>query len=274
MSSTMKYALFALLFLLAANPAHADLVKREVTYKDGKTVLKGYYVYDNATKSPMPGILVIHEWWGNNEYSRGRAEQLAGLGYAAFAVDMYGDGKTAANPDEAQKLSKPFYDDRGLMLRRAEAGLKALKDQTQVDRTRLGVIGYCFGGAVALEMARRGEDVKGVVSFHGNLASPEPAEPGRVKAQVLVLNGDDDKFVSKEEKETFAKEMTAAGVTYRSVDYPGATHAFTNPAATEMGEKFKLPIAYNESADKQSWEEMKKFFALLFAEKPASPPTP
>ena len=267
----MKYAFVALALTLLAAPAQAALVKKDITYQDGDTKLIGHYVYDDAVKGPMPGVVVIPEWWGNNHYSKGRADQLAGLGYAALAIDMYGDGKNAADPAEATKISKPFYDDRSLMLRRGEAGLKTLEAQGEVDKTRLGIIGYCFGGAVALEMARRGEDVKGVVSFHGNLSSPEPAEAGRVKAQVLALNGDDDKFVSKEEKENFTKEMTAAGVTFRTVDYPGATHAFTNPGATEIGKKFNLPIAYNESADKQSWDEMQKFFAGLFAVKPATP---
>ena len=267
----MRAVIFALLVILAATPAEAKLVTKDITYKDGDTELTGHYAYDDAAKAPMPGIVVVHEWWGNNDYSKHRAEQLAGLGYAALAIDMYGTSKTAANPDEAGKMSKPFYDDRSLMLRRAQTGLKTLSDQPEVDKSRLGVIGYCFGGAVALEMARRGEDVKGVVSFHGNLAAPEAAEAGRVKAQVLVLNGGDDKFVSQQERENFTKEMTAAGVTFRVVDYPGATHAFTNPDATETGKKFKLPIEYNESADKQSWDEMKKFFERLFAEKPATP---
>lgn len=267
----MKYALLVLAALVLATPAKAALVTRDITYQDGDTKLTGHYTYDDAVKGPRPGVLVVHEWWGNNDYSKHRAEQLAGLGYAAFALDMYGDGKTADNPDAATKLSKPFYDDRSLMLRRAEAGLKTLEDQPEVDKSRLGVIGYCFGGAVALQMARSGEDVKGVVSFHGNLSSPEQAVAGRVKAQVLALNGGDDKFVPQQERDNFVKEMKDAGVTFRSIDYPGAVHAFTNPAATDLGKKFNLPIAYNESADKQSWEEMKKLFATLFAEKPATP---
>jgi dienelactone hydrolase len=266
----MKYALLALAALLLATPAQAALVTKDITYQDGDTKLVGHYAYDDANKGPMPGVVVVHEWWGNNDYSKHRAEQLAGLGYAAFAIDMYGDGKTVDNPTDATKISKPFYDDRSLMLRRAEAGLKTLEAQPEVDKSRLGVIGYCFGGAVALQVARSGEDVKGVVSFHGNLSTSEPAEAGRVKAQVLALNGGDDKFVSKEERDNFTKEMTKAGVTFRTVDYPGAVHAFTNPAATDIGKKFNIPVAYNESADKQSWDEMKKFFATLFAQKPAA----
>lgn len=271
----MKYALFALTLVLLASPARAALVHKDINYKDGDTALTGYYVYDDAVKTPMPGIVVIHEWWGNNDYSKHRADMLAGLGYAAFALDMYGTGKQAATPDEATRMSKPFYDDRRLMMRRAEAGLSVLESQPQVDKTRMGAVGYCFGGAAALELARHGsDDLKGVVSFHGNLATPDPAKPGAVKAEVLALNGADDKFVSKDEREKFAKEMTDAKAKFQSIDYPGATHAFTNPAATELGKKFNLPIAYNETADKQSWEEMTKFFARLFGTAETAPATP
>jgi dienelactone hydrolase len=258
------FPLVAALLLAAASPVAAAVVTKDIVYKDGDTELTGHFAYDDQAKGPMPGVLVIHEWWGNNAYSRRRAEQLAGLGYAAFALDMYGSGKQGATPAEATALSKPFYDDRALMVRRAEAGLAVLERQPQVDKTRVGAIGYCFGGAVALSLARHGDDLKGVVSFHGNLSSPEPAKKGVVKAEVLALNGADDKFVSAAEKDGFDKEMTAAGVKHLSVDYPGATHAFTNPAATDMGKEFNIPIAYNESADRQSWDEMKGFFARLF----------
>jgi dienelactone hydrolase len=256
--------LIAALALFAAAPASAAIVTRDIVYKDGDTGLTGHFAYDDAIKTPVPGVLVIHEWWGNNDYSRHRAEQLAGLGYAAFALDMYGTKKIAANPDEASKLSTPFHNDPALMVRRAEAGLRALEAQPQVDKTRVGAIGYCFGGSVALALARHGEDLKGVVSFHGNLATPTPAQPGHVKAEVLALNGADDQFVKKDEKDAFAREMTTAGVTYKSIDYPGATHAFTNPDATAIGKKFNLPIAYNADADHKSWDEMKAFFAQLF----------
>lgn len=265
----MTIRIFALLLALAFSaPAAAEIVTKEVPYKDGETALTGYFAYDDAATAPLPGVIVIHEWWGHNEYARKRAEMLAKLGYAAFAIDMYGAGKSAATPDEAKALSSPFYENRALMHTRALAGLAALKGQPQVDATRLGAAGYCFGGTVALELARRGEDLKGVVSFHGGLSAPERAEPGRVKAQVLALNGGDDKMVQQEEKDNFIAEMKAAGVNFKSIDYPGATHAFTNPKATEIGERFGLPVAYNESADRQSWEEMGKFFARLFAAKP------
>jgi len=253
--------------LFAATPASAALVTKDITYKDGNVTLTGHYAYDDAAKAPVPGVIVVPEWWGDNDYAHRRADQLAGLGYAAFAIDMYDNNKIAADPKEATALSKPFYDDRALMVRRAEAGLQTLEAQPQVDKTRLGAIGYCFGGAVALSLARNGDDLKGVVSFHGNLATPTPAVKGKVKAEVLALNGADDQFVKPDEKAGFVKEMMSAGVIYKSIEYPGATHAFTNPDATAMGKKFNLPIAYNADADKKSWDEMKAFFARLFAKK-------
>lgn len=261
--------LLALLLLFSA-PARAELVAKEIAYKDGDVALTGYYVYDSAFTAPLPGVIVVHEWWGHNDYARRRADQLAGLGYAAFAVDMYGAGKIASNPQEATALSKPFYDDRKLMVSRAQAGLDTLLAQPQVDKTRLGAVGYCFGGTVALEMARKGVDLKGVVSFHGGLATPERAEPARVKAQVLALNGGADQMVKQEERDNFVSEMKSAGVTFKTVDYPDALHAFTNPKATEIGERFKIPVAYNADADKKSWAEMETFFARLF--KPAAAP--
>lgn len=260
----MTVRILALLLALAfSTPASAAIVTKEVPYKDGETELTGYFAYDDAATAPLPGVIVVHEWWGHNEYARKRAEMIAGLGYAAFAIDMYGTGKSAATPDEAKSLSSPFYENRALMHSRAVAGLNALKAQPQVDAARLGAVGYCFGGTVALELARRGEDLKGVVSFHGGLSAPERAEPGRVKAQVLALNGGDDPMVRQEEKDNFVAEMKAAGVNFKSIDYPGATHAFTNPKATEIGERFSLPVAYNEAADQKSWEEMKKFLGRL-----------
>jgi len=260
------YLLFALL-LLAATTARAELVAKEIKYKDGEVELTGYYVYDDAFTAPLPGMIVVHEWWGHNDYARRRADQLAGLGYAAFALDMYGTGKMGMNPAEATALSKPFYEDRKLMVSRAEAGLNTLLAQPQVDATRTGAVGYCFGGTVALEMARKGIDLKGVAAFHAGLSTPERAEPARVKAQVLALNGGADEMVKQEERDNFVAEMKAAGVTFKSVDYPGALHAFTNPKATEIGERFKIPVAYDADADKKSWAEMEAFFARLFKPK-------
>lgn len=272
----MKNVLIALVLLAAtAAPADAKVVTKEVPYKDGAVSLVGYYAYDDSTARPRPGVIVIHEWWGHNAYARRRAEQLAELGYEAFAVDMYGANRSASNPEEAKKLSAPFYADRGLMHSRALAGLNKLKTMPNVDGSRMAAVGYCFGGTVALEMARRGEDLRGVVSLHGGLATPERAEPGRVTAHVLVLNGGADEMVSEKERNNFVAEMKAAGVNFKNVVYPDATHAFSNPKATEIGKRFNLPIAYNEAADKKSFEEEKSFLARVFkprAEEPVETP--
>lgn len=245
-------------------PTEAALITQNVVYKDGDTELTGYLAYDDSLTTPAPGILVMQEWWGLNDYIKGRAEQLAKLGYVAFAPDMYGTGKQAATVEEAQNLSSPFYTDPEMMRRRAKAGLDVLSAQPQTDKNNLAAIGYCFGGTAALELARSGADIKGVVSFHGGLATGKPATPGTVKAQILALNGGNDPFVPQEQKDAFAAEMKNAGVTLRSIDYPGATHAFTNPAATERGKKFGLPLAYDADADKKSWDEMLAFFTSIF----------
>lgn len=255
-----------------ATTAEAKIVTREISYKDGSTPLTGYFVYDDAARRPMPGVLVVHEWWGLSDNIKNKAEKLAALGYAAFAADMYGNGKFGNTPEEAQALATPFYKDPGLMVRRAEAGLAVLKEQPQVDAARLGAIGYCFGGSVALQLARSGEDILGVVSFHGGLKTSEPAEPGRVKAQVLALNGGADTLVPPSERANFKKEMADAGVTFKTVEYPDALHAFTNPKATEIGKRFDMPVAYNADADEKSWAEMQGFFKRLFSARPVAAP--
>lgn len=266
---------YLIIFLLLAAPARAALVTQEVSYQDGDTTLSGYLAYDDALpRAAMPGVVIVHEWWGHNDYARQRADQIARLGYYAFALDMYGKGRMAATPQEAGTLSRPFYDDRALMRARAQAGVNALKGLMlkTTDNANSGdniaVIGYCFGGTVALELARGGADIRGAVSFHGGLATPDPAKPGAVKARVLALNGGADPLVTQEEKDAFEKEMTDAGVTYKSIDYPGALHAFTNPEATETGRKFNMPVAYNAEADKQSFAELETFLKDLF---PATP---
>lgn len=260
----MKKFLPLIAFLLFTTTAEAALITKDIVYKDGDTELTGYLVYDDAITTPVPGVLVIQEWWGLNDYIKGRAQQLAKLGYVAFAPDMYGTGKQADTPEIAQSLSKPFYEDPVVMRNRVKAGLDILTAQTQVDKNNIAAIGYCFGGTAALELARSGAAIKGVVSFHGGLDTKAPATIGDIKAEVLALNGGDDPFVPEAQKDAFNKEMTDAGAHFKSINYPGATHAFTNPAATERGKKFNLPIAYNEEADKKSWDEMISFFGKIF----------
>ena len=218
----------------------------EVVYRAGDTELKGYLAYDDARKGKRPGVLVVHEWWGHNEYARKRARMLAALGYTALAVDMYGDGRQASHPEEAGQFA-------------AEVRKNLLLEKARFD----AAIGYCFGGGVVLEMARAGEDLAGVVSFHGTLATANPAQPGAVKAKLLVLTGADDPFVPAEQVAQFKKEMDAAGADYRVVSYPGAKHAFTNPDADGYGKKFGLPLEYNATADRESWQAMQEFFVTV-----------
>lgn len=229
---------------------------------DGKTY-KGYVVYDSAKKGKRPGILVVHEWWGLNDYARSRAKQLAELGYIAMAVDMFGDGKTGDNPIAAQELATPFYKNPALSKTRLDAALNKLKEYPETDTANIAAIGYCFGGFVVLNAAKLGANLKGVVSFHGGLGGV-PVKKDLIKAKILVCHGEADEFVNKE-VEPFKKSMDSAGVYYTFKSYPDATHAFTNPDATENGKKFNMPIKYNAAADSASWKDMKEFFNQIFS---------
>jgi dienelactone hydrolase len=236
---------------------------RTVEYNAQGVVMKGYLAYDENIKGKRPGILVVHEWWGLNEYARKRARMLAELGYSALAVDMFGEGKQAAHPDDAGKFSSDLMKNFDVAKARFVAAMDFLKQQPTTDPARLAAIGYCFGGGVVLNLAREGVDLRGVVSFHGSLKGVRPAQPGNVKAKVLVLHGADDKFIPPDQIEAFKQEMTAAGADFKFVSYPGAVHSFTNPDATGMGKKFNMPIAYDEKADKASWNETKGFLATV-----------
>ena len=251
------------LFLVATS-AQAALKGEEVSYKAGDTVLKSYLVYDDAIAGQRPAVLVVHEWWGHNEYARKRARMLAELGYTALAVDMYGDGKQADHPEHAGKFASEVMKNMEIAKARFQAGMRLLREHKTVNPQKIAAIGYCFGGAIVLEMARLGTDLNGVVSFHGSLGTANPAKPSSVKAKVLVLNGATDPFVSPEQIAQFKKEMDSAGVDYKFVSYEGAKHAFTNPDADTFGKKFNMPLEYNASADQQSWAEMQLFFKKIF----------
>jgi len=254
------------LFLIVAGYAWAkpDVEGREVSYTAEGIVMKGYLAYDKSIEGRRPGVLVVHEWWGLNDYARKRARMLAELGYTALAVDMYGEGKQAMHPDDAGKFSSELMKNFDVAKMRFMAALEFLKKQSTVDPERIAAIGYCFGGGVVLNMVRQGVDLKGVASFHGGLSAVRPAEPGVVKGRVLVLHGADDKFITAEQIDAFKNEMKNGGVDYRFVVYPGAAHGFTNPDADEYARKFNLPLRYNAEADKKSWEELKKFLAAIF----------
>jgi len=241
-----------------------ELTEQEVVYTSDSTTLKGFLVYNNNIKGKRPGVLVVHEWWGLNDYARERARMLAELGYTALALDMYGDGKTANHPEDAQKFAGAIFNNVKMGEDRFLAAYNFLKRQETVEPNNIAAAGYCFGGAVVLHMARIGTDLKAVASFHGGIQAITPAEEGKVKAFVLVCNGADDPFTTQEQIDAFKKEMDSAKVQYKFVNYPGAIHSFTSPVADSLGKKFNMPLAYNEKADKESWQEMKKVFKKVF----------
>lgn len=241
----------------------AKIKTEKITYMADTTTSLGFVAFDENKTGPRPVILIVPEWWGLNDYVKGRAKQLAELGYLAIAVDMYGNGKIAADPKEAQSLAMPFYANPKLAKSRLDAALTQAQKYPEADTSRVAVIGYCFGGAMALNAARLGEPYKGVVSFHGNLMGVKPKKE-LLTADVLVCHGAIDQFVPETEVAAFKKQMDSLKAPYTFKDYPGATHAFTNPDATATGKRFNMPIAYNEAADKNSWNDMKDFFAKIF----------
>lgn len=242
----------------------SELRSEEFTYKVDDVELTGYLVYDAKADQPRPGVLVVHEWWGHNEYVRNRAYMLAQQGYTALALDMYGDGKVADHPSDAQQFVAEVAGNMELMQTRFNAAHEILRNHESVDAEQIAAIGYCFGGGVVLAMAREGADLKGVASFHGTLATDSPAEEGAVKAKVLVLHGAEDPLVPPEQVEAFKAEMENAGADYKFIAYEGATHSFTDPGATEVGERFGMPLAYDQAADEQSWAELQDFFESIF----------
>jgi len=262
----MKTTAIVAVLLAGISTASAALQEEQVEYQAGDKTLKGYLVYDDALEMPRPGVLVVHEWWGLNDYARKRARMLAELGYTAFAVDMYGDGKTADHPDTAGRFSSEVRENWQQGKARFMAAYDLLAGHAKTDGERIGAIGYCFGGGVVLHMAREGVELEGVVSFHGSLGTDRPARPGEVRADVLVYNGAEDPFVTPEQIEAFKAEMESANVDYEFVSLAGAKHSFTNPGATENGEKFGLPLEYNAEADKKSWNGMKAFFDEVFVQ--------
>jgi dienelactone hydrolase len=257
----MIKAILISIFILLPLTALGAIKTQIIAYEDKDVSLEGYLAYDQNIKGTRPGVVVVHEWKGRNEYAERRARQLAELGYVAFALDMYGKGIIAKNTQEAAKFSSRYKKDRALMRRRAQAGLKTLLKQPQVDPDRIAAIGYCFGGTVVLELARSGADIDGVVSFHGNLDTPRPKDASDIKAQVLVLHGADDPYVPIEEVNAFTDEMKKGDVRWELIMYGNAVHAFTNPA---NGTDNSKGAAYNETADKRSWQAMQNFFSEIF----------
>jgi dienelactone hydrolase len=241
--------------------AAAKLHQQTVDYNQGGAVLSGYLAYDDAVAGLRPAVLVFHHWMGIDDYIRGRTDQLARMGYVAFAGDIYGKGVRPANTTEAGALATTYRNDRVLMRKRALAALDTLRLMPGVDVKRIAVIGYCFGGGVALELARSGADVAGVATFHGTLDTPHPEDAKNIKAKVLVMQGTDDPVAPLKQIGAFEDEMRGGGVDYEINLYGGAVHSFTQPMA---GNDPKTGNAYNPEADRRSWQAMNDFFAELF----------
>jgi dienelactone hydrolase len=257
----MKTLALTALFAMASFPIFADIKTETVEYKDGDTTLEGFLAYDDSIKEPRPGVLLVHDWTGLQDYAKERAKMVAGLGYVAFAADIYGKGVRPTDPKDCAEQAGKYKGDLPLLRRRVMLGLEELKKQKNVEPDKLAAIGFCFGGTSVLELARSGADVKGVVSFHGGLSTTMPAEGGTLKAKVLACHGADDPFVKPAEVAGFKKEMADAKADLKFIAYPGAVHSFTKK---EAGNDPSKGQAYNEAADKGSWAEMKKFFEEIF----------
>jgi dienelactone hydrolase len=256
-----KIALMLLATVFLAELGEANVHTETIVYKDGDRALEGYLAYPEGAGGPPPGVLVVHDWSGPGPYSRRRAEQLAETGLVAFAVDMYGQGVRPTTTEEKARQAGIYRSDRALMRTRARAGLDVLRANPKVDPNRIAAIGYCFGGGAALELARSGAPLAGVVSFHGNLDTTNPADAKAIRAKVLVFHGAEDPYVPSEQVAAFQAEMKHAGVDYQLIAYGGAVHAFTQK---EAGNDNSTGASYNEAADRRSWQAMMDFFAEVF----------
>jgi dienelactone hydrolase len=257
----MKQIIYLSLMLMMALTAFGEVKTKTILYTHGDTELLGYVAWDDDIEGERPGVLVVHEWTGLNDYTRSRARQLAELGYVAFAIDMYGKGVRPQTTEEAAEQAGIYRSDRELMRNRAEAGLEILRRTELSDDNRIAAIGYCFGGGVVLELARSGADISGVVSFHGNLDTPDPSDAEDVQCKVLVCHGAEDPHVGWDQVIDFIDEMSAADVDYQFVAYANAVHSFTNP---NSGDDPSSGVAYNAAADRRSWAHMQLFFEELF----------
>lgn len=257
----MKKLLLPLLVWAAAFSVHAKIVTQTVEYQQGDTTLEGFLAYDDAVSGPRPGVLIVHQWLGVTGYEKHRAEQLAQLGYLAFCADIYGKGIRPKDTQEAGVEATKYKSNRQLLRTRANAGLAVLKANKLADAKRLAAIGYCFGGTAVIELARGGAELKGVVSFHGGLDSPTPADGKNIKCKILACHGGDDPYVPAKDLAAFEDELRSAQVDWQLIKYGGAVHSFTQPMAGNDNSK---GAAYNERADQRSWSDMKQFFAELF----------
>jgi len=258
----MKRLSLALLCLaLTTQSAAADVKTKTIEYQHGDVKLQGYFAWDDSIEGQRPGVLVVHEWWGLNDYARSRAKQLAQLGYVAFALDMYGKGKVTEHPKQAGKWAGMIRKNINQWQERSLLGLKQLQRHELVDRSRIAAIGYCFGGATVMQIAYSGADVRGVVSFHGSLPPATPEQQKKIKAKILVHHGASDGFIPEERIAAFKKALTEAKADWHFVTHGGAVHSFTNPGADKRGID---GLKYDPAADRRSWEHTQLFFDEIF----------
>ena len=259
-----KVVCFVLVFI--SFEAIAEIKSETIKYEVGGQPFEGTLSVDDSIKGKRPGVLVVHEWWGHNAYANKRAEMLAKLGYTAFALDMYGTGKVADHPEDAKKFMEATLADMKVAEARFNAALKLLQQHPTVEVGKIAAIGYCFGGGMVLHMAKVNPELAGVVSYHGALGISANIRPVStpVKAKILVFNGADDPFITKEQIDAFKQDMKNIGADYEFIDYPGVKHGFTNPEADTFAKKFDMPLKYDEKADMDSWNKTQAFFKKIF----------
>ncbi len=256
-----RIALVFFILVLGATNVHARVLTKNISYQHDGVELEGYLAYDDSITGKVPAVLIVHEWWGLNDYARMRAEQLAAMGYVAFALDMYGKGKVTQHPKQAGEWMKEVNSNLDLWQQRALAGLQVLKNEPRTDTGRMAAIGYCFGGATVQQLAYSGAEVKGIVSFHGSLLPPATDQVKQVKAKLLICHGSADPFMKAEAVQNYIASMNASGLNWQMIMYGGAKHGFTNPNADKAG---MAALKYSKSADERSWSHMKQFFDEIF----------
>ncbi len=258
----IRIALFYILtMLMGLTAVEAKILTKTVAYHHNGVTLEGYLAYDDSIKGKRPGVLIVHEWWGLNDYALNRAKQLAAMGYVAFALDMYGKGKVTQHPNQAAEWMKQINQNITAWRERAMAGLEVLKKESRTDSKRIAAIGYCFGGATVQQLAYAGADLRGVVSFHGSLIPLTNVQASDVKAKILICHGSADPFIKTEQVNNYLTAMENSGLDWQMIFYGGAKHSFTNPDADKAG---MAALSYNKSADQRSWQHMKVFFDRIF----------